>query len=52
MHDNLYTSSGRVFKVRSALQKNTDVLNQKLEEAEIPKAYMKLRAKASVEVML
>lgn len=45
-----------VFKVSSALQKDTEVLIQKLEEDENPKGIeikrMKLRAKISVKAML
>lgn len=45
-----------VFKVNSALQKDTEVLIQKLEEDENPKGIeikkMKLRAKVSVKVVL
>lgn len=56
MNDNLYISSGMVFKVNSALQKDTEVLIQKLEEDENPKGIeikkMKLRAKVSVKVVL
>lgn len=51
-----YINSGMVFKLSSALQKDTEVLIQNLEEDETPKDVeiksMKLRAKASEKVML
>lgn len=56
MNDNLHISSEMVFKVSSELQKDTEVLIQKLEEDENPKGVeiknRKLRAKVSVKVMI
>lgn len=52
VRDNLYASSGRVFKVNTVLQKIQMFWFKILRRLTIPMALMKLRAKASVEVML